>query len=97
MHLEVHEVLQGAVHEHHDPYVQGQAHRDFNRALDLHVLQSYSHTCMQSYRFYPTVLQFPYMYTVIQVLSYSPTVSIHVYSHTGSIQHSYSLSDSTSH
>jgi hypothetical protein len=44
MHLKVHEVDQGAVHVHHDPYlphVQGQAHGEVQEGHEEHKIDQY--------------------------------------------------------
>jgi hypothetical protein len=44
MHLEVHEVVQGAVHVHHDPYVPqvpGQAHGEVQEGHEAHQIDQH--------------------------------------------------------
>jgi hypothetical protein len=44
MHLELHEEVQGAVHEHHDPhvpYVQGQSHGEIQEAHETHQIDQH--------------------------------------------------------
>jgi hypothetical protein len=46
MHLEVHEVFQGAVHVHHDvhvPHVQGQAHGEVQVGPEAHQIDQHDH------------------------------------------------------
>jgi hypothetical protein len=44
MHLEVHEIVQGAVYVHHDPYVphvQGQAHGEVQEGHEAHQIDQH--------------------------------------------------------
>jgi hypothetical protein len=44
MHLEVHEVVQGAVHVHHDPpgpHVQGQSHEEVQEGHETHQIDQH--------------------------------------------------------
>jgi hypothetical protein len=42
MHLDIHKVVQGAVHVHHDPHVQGQAHREVKEGFEAHHIDQYT-------------------------------------------------------
>jgi hypothetical protein len=66
MHLKVHEAVWGAVHVHYDPYVPHVWHtviQAHSHTIQTAGSQTYTHTGIQTYSFYPTFLQFDWLYT----------------------------------
>jgi hypothetical protein len=47
MHLEVHKVVQGAVHVHLDPHAQGQAHGEVEEGYETHQINQHKQEVVQ--------------------------------------------------